>query len=73
MKISGHTYEMINKKRYGKIILGGTFDEAIKKDDISMISFLNLVRLDSDDLQIDYESNVVATTRLVFKEVDDNF
>lgn len=73
MRISGHTYEMINKRRYGKILLGGSFDRDIKLDDIRLISFFNLVRLDNDDLQIDYESNVVATTQLVFKEVDDNF
>ena len=37
-----------------------------------MISYLQLVRLDSDDIEFDYETNVVAKTELSFKEVDDD-
>ena len=36
-----------------------------------MVSFLNFVRLDSDELQLNYESNEVANTTLVMKEIDD--
>ena len=36
-----------------------------------MVCYLNLVRLDSDELVINYESNVVANTTLVTREVDD--
>ena len=36
-----------------------------------MISFLNLVRFDSDELRLDYESNIVASTSVTLREVDD--
>ena len=37
-----------------------------------MISYLQLVRLDSDDIEFKYETNIVARTELSFKEVDDD-
>ena len=56
---------------YGKVLLTDSQEEQINLNNIAMVSFLNLVRLDSDDLQINYESNVVADVTLAMKEVDD--
>ena len=39
---------------------------------ILMASYMNLVRLDSDELQLNYESNDVTNTTLVMREVDDD-
>ena len=36
-----------------------------------MISYFNHVRLDSDELQLNYESTQVAQVTLTTKEVDD--
>lgn len=64
-------YEIRAGVKYGKIIFSSTFTNDIYKEDILMISYLNLVRFDSDELKLDYESNIVAHTSLVLKEVDD--
>lgn len=55
----------------GKVVLPTEAMIDISKDNILMISYLNFVRLDSDELQLNYESNVVANTTLVMKEIDD--
>ena len=36
-----------------------------------MISYCNRVRFDNDTLVLNYESNIVANTTLVMREVDD--
>lgn len=63
--------ETINNVKYGKILLSSPVDSNIPLINIEMISFMNLVRFDSDDLQIDYETTEVATVQLAMKEVDD--
>lgn len=62
----------IDNKLYGRITLQRPFTTTILKSNILMISFLNFVRLDDDELQLNYESNEVANTTLVMKEIDDN-
>lgn len=58
-------------KKIGKVVLLSNAGVSIEKNNILMISYLNLVRLDSDELQLNYETNIVANTQLVMREVDD--
>lgn len=69
--VIGYSTGIINRKTYGKLILSKTADVNIPKEHVTMISFLNLVRFESDELRLDYESNVVALTSVTLKEVDD--
>lgn len=69
--ILSYSYDTVDDKLYGRLVLGSSFPTYIGKDDVTMISFLNLVRLDSDELTINYETNTVATVELTMKEVDD--
>ena len=62
---------VLDNKKVSKIILQSNAGVDISKDNILMISYLNLVRFDSDELQLNYESNEVANTTLTVKEVDD--
>ena len=61
-----------DKLDYTKIYITSDIKETIPKNKIFMISYLQLVRLDSDDIEFDYETNIVAKTELSFKEVDDD-
>ena len=61
-----------DKLDYTKIYITSEIKETIPINKIFMISYLQLVRLDSDDIEFDYETNVVAKTELSFKEVDDD-
>lgn len=70
--INYYTYEVKKDRRYGKVLLSQPIKEYIDKDNILMASFLNLVRLDSDKLQLNYESNVCANCTLTMREVDDD-
>ena len=69
--VIGYSTGIVNRKTYGKLILSKTADVNIPKEHVTMISFLNLVRFESDELRLDYESNVVALTSVTLKEVDD--
>lgn len=69
--ILSYSYDTIDDKLYGRLVLGSPFPAYIGKGNVAMISFLNLVRLDSDELTIDYETNTVATVELAMREVDD--
>lgn len=69
--ISAYTYEKVDDKKYGKLLLGSASPVTIPIKNVRMVSFFNLVRFDSDEMQIDYESNTVATVQLSMKEVDD--
>ena len=69
--ISAYTYEKIEDKKYGKLLLGSSSPVNIPIKNVRMVSFFNLVRLDSDEMQINYESNIAATVQLSMKEVDD--
>lgn len=69
--IAGYTYEMRNDQRYGKLLLGETLDKDINMKDVFIISYLNLVRFDSDDLEIEYETVSVATAQVTLREVHD--
>lgn len=60
-----------DKLNYTKIKITSEITETIPVKDIFMISYFQLVRLDSDDIEFNYETNTVATTTLSFKEVDD--
>ena len=61
-----------DKLDYTKIYITSDIKETIPKNKIFMISYLQLVRLDSDDIEFNYETNIVARTELSFKEVDDD-
>ena len=61
----------IGDNTYGKVVLSKSTAIDLNKENILMVSYLNLVRLDHDDLQLNYETNVVANTTLTMKEVDD--
>lgn len=58
-------------KKRGKVIFTSNIGFDLPTSNILMASYFNLVRLDSDELQLNYESNIVANTTLVMKEVDD--
>jgi hypothetical protein len=59
-----------DNKRIGKLLLMTKTGVNIDVNNILMCSYFNLVRLDQDELQLNYESNEVATTTMVFKEID---
>ena len=65
------TYQTIDEKKYGKLVLSTPITENIPLSNIKMISYFNHVRLDSDELQLNYESTQVAKVTLTTKEVDD--
>lgn len=65
------TYEVVNDVRRGKLIFSSVPRRSVSLANVWMCSFFNLVRLESDDLKIDYESNIAATVNLAFVEVDD--
>ena len=69
--IMSYSYDTINDKDYGRLVLATSFPVYIRKEDVCMISFFNLVRLDSDEMTINFETVDVATVELVMKEVDD--
>lgn len=71
LNIMSYTTEEIRGKTYGKLILNENVPVAISKENVLMVSYFNLVRLTSDILKLDFESNTVATTSLSMKEVDD--
>jgi hypothetical protein len=66
-----YSYEIIDGYKYGKIILASYVTTSILLTDIKIISYINLVRFNEDSLTLNYESNIVAQTTVVFKEVDD--
>ena len=72
-EISGYSQfiEQSTGIRYGKVSLSSSIEKGIPLSNLRMISYFNLVRFDSDELQIDYESDEVATVNVVVKEVDD--
>lgn len=59
------------QEKYGKISLATNMTVDIPLEKVRMISYLNLVRFDDDELQIDYESDEVATVSVLVREVDD--
>lgn len=71
LEITSYTTEVIGGKTFGKLILATNVPRAISKEDVLMVSYFNLVRLDSDNLKLEHESNTVATVSLAMKEVDD--
>lgn len=68
-EIANITVEGTGEDRRGKIIFISAGHIAL--ENILMISYFNLVRFDSDDLKINYESTEVASVDLAFAEVDD--
>lgn len=69
--IMAYSHEVIGGIDYGKLILSQPVDIMLKKDNVLMISYFNRVRFDNDTLVLNYESNVIANTTLVMREVDD--
>lgn len=69
--IMAYSHEVIGGIDYGKLILSQPVDTMLKKDNVLMISYFNRVRFDNDTLVLNYESNVIANTTLVMREVDD--
>lgn len=65
------TSEEIGGYKYGKLLLGSPISTTIPLNNIAMISYFNHVRLDNDELSIEYETTQVASVNLVTKEVDD--
>lgn len=72
LDILTYSYEDIENVRYGKIMFTKPITFNLPVSNILMASYMNLVRLDSDELQLNYESNNVANTTLVMREVDDD-
>ena len=71
-EITSYGYEDMNDgEKWGKILLRTPFEYDIPLNNILMISYLNLVRLDSDTLSISYETHETAEIDLVFREVDE--
>lgn len=70
-EIMSYSYETINGMNFGRIALTNPLGVSIPKDRILMVSYMNLVRSDSDSLQFDFESDQVAKTTIIMKEVDD--
>ena len=64
---------MRNGVEYGRILLTSPVATTIPKENILMISYLSLVRLDSDELQLNYETDWSANVQISFREVDDEF
>lgn len=62
---------VVGNKEYGKLVLASPVTTSIPKNMIWMISYLNCVRLDSDELQLNYETDYSANVQLSFREVDD--
>ena len=71
-EIMSYSYETINEVKYGKITVSEPFSRRFARSDALMVSYLNLDRFDHDDLELSYESDIVANVNLVLKEVDDN-
>lgn len=69
-EIENYTYEKIGGVKKGKVILKGTIDTTIYLRNIWMVSFFNLVRFDSDELTLNFETTEIATTEIVLREVD---
>ena len=69
-KIDSFTYVVENGVKKGKVILDNTINLSILLSNIWMVSFFNLVRFDSDDLTLNYETTEVAHTDVVLREVD---
>lgn len=63
--------ERIGEERFGKIILKNPAGFDLDVSNILMTSYLNLVRLDSDELQLNYETDSIANITLVMREVDE--
>lgn len=70
-QILNYMQSTVNLETYTKVTLTDSIEETIPIDNILMVSFLNLVRLDSDELQINYETDACANVDLTFREVDD--
>ena len=69
--ILGYSYDMVNGKKVGKILLSQPAQANLSKDLILMTSYINLVRFDSDTLQLNFETDEVANVTLIMREVDD--
>ena len=69
--ISSYTRITEGNRQYGKIILSRAIGKDIPLSNFRQASYLNLVRFDSDELQIDYETDDLATVNITVKEVDD--
>jgi len=72
LDILSYGYEMrADGTRIGKVIFTRPIGFRLSKDKILMASYLNLVRFESDELQLNYETNNIANVTLVMREVDD--
>ena len=60
-----------NVKHLCEVILNKQVGVSLPKSNILMVSFLNFVRFDSDELVLNYETTNEAQTTLVMKEVDE--
>ena len=69
--IMAYSHEVIGGIDYGKRVLAQPVGTVLTKDNVLMISYFNRVRFDNDTLVLNYESNIVANTTLVMREVDD--
>ena len=66
-----YSHEVIGGTDYGKLVLSQSVGTVLTKDNVLMNSYFNRVRFDNDTLVLNYESNIVANTTLVMREVDD--
>ena len=70
-RIDDISSEYVVDKLYTKLMVYGDIYEDIPLNNILMVSFFNLVRFNSDDLSLGFESNTVANTTITLQEVDD--
>lgn len=69
-EVANYSYVRENETKYGKVILKSPSDKNIYLKNIWMVSFFNLVRFDTDDLTLNYETTEIAHTDVVLREVD---
>lgn len=67
--VAGYSRDELNK--YGIVFLESPLTHNIRRQDVKMICFWCRYRFGSDDLNVDYETNITATVSLVLKEVDE--
>lgn len=69
LDIVAYAHETVGDRKLGKILLSSPIESTIMKDNIDMISYLNLVRFNDDSLKIDYETTSIASIDISLKEV----
>ena len=70
-KIKSYSSTKINGIYYCTLKLATPLNKRPTKENVHMISYFNYVRFNDDTLQLNYESNIVASVTCAFREIDD--